>query len=188
MKATTTTGTPVIHANGRGKADILRARARFLAKIPGIVPSSCTCLEIVVFALGDERYAVEAAHVREVYPSTELTPLPCTPSFVAGVIHVRGDILAVVDLKTLFDLSTPGAGGQDETLIVSVGDCVFGILADRTLGMSSIPLADIQSTLPSLVGIREQSLKGVTSDQTIILDLRKMVANKNLWVHEEVGK
>ena len=186
MKRESTPGNPINRAESGGKAGVLRARAQVLARIPEAAVPSDTCMDVVVFALGEERYAVEAAHVREVYPAAELTPLPCTPPFIAGVIHVRGDILAVVDLRILFELSPSGPSRQDETLIVSVADSVFGILTDRTLGMTAIPLLDIQSTLPSLVGIRAQSLKGVTSDQVIILDLRKMVAAKSLWVHEEV--
>jgi purine-binding chemotaxis protein CheW len=186
MKDESTSVTSEGRLDSRGKAGILRSRAGILAKPTDLAEPSQASLEVIVFDLGDEHYAVEAAYIREVFPVTEVTPLPCTPPFIAGVINVRGDIIAIVDLRPLFDLSAAAATVQNETLIVAVGDSMFGIQTDRIIGMTSIPLGEIQNVIPSMTGIRERSLKGVSADQLIILDLRKMVADKTLWVHDEV--
>src|SRR4051794_13858537 len=87
---------------------ILQARARALARRPEEAPAAGEMLEILEFTLASERYAVENRYVLEVAPLKELTPLPCTPPFVRGIVNVRGRILPVFDLKMFFDLPQKG--------------------------------------------------------------------------------
>ncbi len=55
----------------------------------------------IIFRLGEERYALEAAHVLEVIPRLLLRPQPGTPDFVAGLFNLRGSVVPVIDLGTL---------------------------------------------------------------------------------------
>jgi purine-binding chemotaxis protein CheW len=50
-----------------------------------------------------------------------------------------------------------------------------------------IPVNEIQSPLPTLTGIRQEYLKGITKDQVVILDMEKFLSDKKILVHEEVG-
>jgi purine-binding chemotaxis protein CheW len=68
--------------------EILKARACELAREPR--RDDAEHVEIVEFMLANERYGLESCYVREVYPLKDYTPLPCTPSFVLGLINVRG--------------------------------------------------------------------------------------------------
>ncbi|MEK7321620.1 MAG: chemotaxis protein CheW, partial [Pseudomonadota bacterium] len=45
-------------------------------------------IEVVEFLLAHERYAIESMYVREVYPLENLTPLPCTPIYVLGIVNL----------------------------------------------------------------------------------------------------
>jgi chemotaxis-related protein WspB len=55
----------------------------------------------ILFRLGKERYALEAAHVIEVIPRLPLRPQPGTPDFVAGLFNYHGKVVPVLDLGTL---------------------------------------------------------------------------------------
>lgn len=88
-------------------AQILRDRAHLLARPPEQAATADTQLEVLEFRLAQERYAVETRHVREVCPLKDLTPLPCTPPFVLGVVNVRGCILPVLDLKIFLSYRRP---------------------------------------------------------------------------------
>ena len=81
------------------KQGILRNRAKALAKQLGPDQDAGAGLDILEFRLAYETYAIEMRWVAETYPLKELTPLPCTPSFVAGIINVRGRILSVLDIR-----------------------------------------------------------------------------------------
>src|SRR6185312_5009031 len=78
---------------------ILEERARLLARIPPAPPAVGESLQVVVFRLGDERYALETQYVREVVRLSDYAPLPGAPAFVLGILNLRGEILSVLDLR-----------------------------------------------------------------------------------------
>lgn len=168
------------------KQEILKKRAKVLAREPQKETTDETFLEVVEFQLEYENYAIETVYIREAYPLKELTPIPCTPPFVLGIINVRGQILSVLDLKEFFNLPEKGLTDMNKVIILHSGKMEFGILADAILGVRSIPLGDIQASLPTLTDIRAEYLKGVTAERLVILDAAKILSDKNIIVHEEV--
>ncbi|MEW6614370.1 MAG: chemotaxis protein CheW [Thermodesulfobacteriota bacterium] len=168
------------------KKKILNARAKALARESEEQERSQDYLEVVEATLANERYGIESHYVREVYSMKELTPLPCTPPFVLGITNVRGKIISVIDIKKFFDLPETGLGDRDRIIIVEAGEIELGILADAVHGVRHIPVEDIQPSLPTLTGIREEYLRGVANDQTVILDMNKLLTDTKIVVHEEV--
>jgi purine-binding chemotaxis protein CheW len=165
---------------------ILRARAQALARESERGEVTRGALEVMEFLLAYERYAVESSYVREVYPLKELTPLPCVAPFVLGIVNIRGQILSIINLKRFFDLPEKGLTDLNKLVIVHDTHMAFGILADAILGVRSIPLKDIQPSLPTLTGIRDAYLKGVTGERLVLLDAGKLLADQKLIVVEEV--
>lgn len=163
---------------------ILKARAALLARQPGKGQGRET-IEVVEFMLANERYGIESSYVREVYPLRDYTPLPCTPSFVLGLLNLRAQIISVIDIKKLFDMPEKGISDMNKVIIISNGKMIFGILADVILDVHRIAVEDIQSSIPTLTGIREQFLRGVTGERTVILDAAKLLADKYIVVYEE---
>ena len=167
--------------------DILTARAVALAREPHADDTATASLTVLEFLLADETYAIELSFVRETRPLRDLTPIPCTPPFVLGVINVRGQILSVIDLKKFFDLPEKGLTDLNKVVIVHDDGMEFGILADAVCGVRTIPLAELQPSLPTLTGVRAEYLKGVTSDRTTVLDGRELITDRKIVVHEEIG-
>jgi len=159
---------------------ILKARALALAAEPVPAELADERIEAVEFMLAHERYAVESRYVREIFPLDNLTPLPCLPRFVPGIVNLRGEILAVIDLKTFFDLPGKGLTDLDKVIVLHSGTMLFGILADAIVGVRHVPLADIQPALPTLTGIREDYLQGVTAGRLVVLDARKLLADEGI--------
>ncbi|MDP1721287.1 MAG: hypothetical protein Q8L08_09895, partial [Candidatus Nanopelagicaceae bacterium] len=60
------------------------------------------------------------------------------------------------------------------------------ILADAIVDVRNIPLGKIQSGLPTLTGIREDYLRGITAERLVILDAVMLLTDSNIIVHEEV--
>ncbi len=86
---------------------MLDERARALARVPPAAPKASEVLEIATFALANEHYGVETRFVREVVRMADFTPLPGAPSFLVGVLNLRGEILALIDLRTFFGVAAP---------------------------------------------------------------------------------
>lgn len=167
--------------------DILKARARALAREPLQEAPESERLEFLEFSLAYETYGVEMAYVRETRTLRDIAPVPCTPPFVLGLINVRGRIISVIDIKRFFDLPEKGLTDLNKIIILHYGEMEFGILADNILGVRTIPLVELQPSLPTLSGIREEYLKGVTVDRTVVLDGKKLLSDGKIIVHEEIA-
>lgn len=142
-------------------------------------------IEIVEFILATERYGVETSYIEEVWPLKDFTPLPGTPAFVLGIINVRGRIVSVVDIKKFFDMPEKGISDLNKVIIIHDDKMELGILADEILGVRNIALSELGPPLPTLTGIRQDFLKGVTVERIVILDAARILADKNIVVHEE---
>lgn len=165
---------------------ILRARAAALAQEPEKRGAEEERIEIVEFLLANERYAIESVYIGEVYPLKDLTPLPCTPPFVLGVVNMRGRILSVLDIREFFDLPGKGLSDLNKVIVLHDGTMEFGILADAIAGTRSLPMADLKASLPTLTDIRADYLKGVTEERLVVLDGGKILADRGIVVHEEI--
>lgn len=163
---------------------ILRDRARVLAHAPA--PALDTLLEVLEFKLGSEHYAVLTEHVGEVYPLKDLTPLPGTPSFIRGIVNLRGRIPPVLDLKRLLNLPEVALTASHCIIVVRGPDLEFGLLADVIVGVRTVPLESLQASLPTLTGVHEAYLKGVTAERLAILNLSAIMADPRIVVDEEV--
>ena len=187
LEATSAAMERVITPGIDDKKRLLKARAKKLSQEAIQVNSGQQCIEIVEFQLAGEKYGIEASNVREVYPLKELVPVPGTPPFFLGITSVRGQILSVIDIKRFFDLPDKGLTELDKVVIVRSGEVELGIRADVVLGMWSISRGDIQPSLPTLIGVRDKYLRGITKDAVIILDIQKLLADENLIVRAETN-
>lgn len=164
---------------------VLKARACRLAQENQEPAMDGEILEVLEFSLGQESYGIETIHIREVCPLKELTPLPCTPTFVLGIISLRGRMVSVIDIKKFFELPERGLTDLNKVIVLHNREMEFGILADAIVGVRSVPLAEIQPSLPTLTGIRREYLKGITSERSVILDGAKLLSDQKIIVHEE---
>jgi purine-binding chemotaxis protein CheW len=168
------------------KKNILKTRARLLAQEPEQVVETEAALEVVEFRLAQERYGIESSYIREVYPLKEITPVPCTPSFVVGIINLRGQILSVIDLKKFFNLPDQEVASQ-KVIVAHTPEMELGILVDMVLGVRNVPASQIQPSLfTSSSGIAETYLRGVTSERLIILEAARILADPRLIIYETV--
>ena len=167
--------------------EILRARARALARPPERKADAGAMLDLLEFRLAQECYAIENRYVQEVCPLKDLTPLPCTPPFVRGIINVRGRILPVLDLKRFFDLPEQGITDMHRVILVQGHDLELGLLADVVVGVRTLRADSLESSLPTLTGIRGDYLKGVSVERLIVLDLGRILADPKILVQDEVG-
>jgi purine-binding chemotaxis protein CheW len=166
------------------KKSLLKARATSLAALP---PSEAAeeYLEIIEFQLASETYGIELRHASEVSLLKELTPVPCTPAFVLGIINLHGRVLSVVDLKRFFDLPNNALTDLNRVVVVRKDGMEVGILADTIHGVRRIPRRALQPSLPTLTGVRAEYLKGITGERLIVLDADKLLSDSKIVVQDE---
>lgn len=85
----------------------------------------------VSFMLAGERYALGAAKINEVLRPTDITPVPGAPEFVLGIINLRGNVVTVVDARTMFGLEVQPPTQQSRIVVVEIEDFIAGVLVDQ---------------------------------------------------------
>jgi purine-binding chemotaxis protein CheW len=145
-------------------------------------PLSGSFLEVVEFLLGSEHYGIELTSIREIHVLSEFTALPGTPAFVLGLTNVRGQILSVIDIKKLFDLPEKGLTDLNKVIVVRTSHMELGILADAVIGVRSVRLNELQTSLPTLTGIRAEYLRGLTKDPLMLLDIDRILSDEKIVV------
>lgn len=164
---------------------ILRERAVALARTPAPAQDG-TVLELLEFRLASERYALESRYVENVHPLRDLTPLPCTPVFILGLVNIRGRVLPVIDLKKFFVLPEQGLTDLHRIILVRGHDLEVGLLADVIVGIRTLATAGLQPALPTLSGIRADYLRGIGEGGLVVLDLQRILTDPRIIVNEEV--
>lgn len=165
--------------------NILKMRAERLAKVLQKEDSVHDFMEVLVFKLAQEKYAIETIYVKEVYPYKDCTTLPSAPPFIFGLVNVRRKVLSIFDLKVFFDL--PAEESQEKKLIIlEHHDMELALLTDGVDGIRRIPFNDIQPSLPTLTGARQDFLKGVTPERIILIDAEKLLTSQQIIVNETV--
>jgi purine-binding chemotaxis protein CheW len=116
-------------------------------------------LELVVFALDGQSYAVELITVQRVAHAIEVTPLPHAPQVILGVINVQGYLMAVVNLRHRFGLPERKIDPQDQFVIVDTPTRRVALVVDAVIGIRAVPRQgilsgkEITSELHSVQGI-----------------------------------
>ena len=165
---------------------ILQARARVLAQVPESEPGEQ--LALIDFSLGQERYGIATKFVREVQPLAQISPVPCTPDFVMGVMNVRGEIYSVIDIRYFFGVSERSIDETSKVIFVASKGLEVGIVADSVRGVARVPLNEVCPPLKSRqTTLKEAYVQGVTRDMLIVLDLEALLSDERLIVYEEVS-
>ena len=171
--------------NPEQRRKVLRDRAMLLAREPAAEEVG-ERIELVEFLLGLERYGIETSFVREVQPLHGLTPLPCVPPFVLGIMNLRGEILSVIDLQNFFQVGSQEVTELSKVIVLRHAAMEVGILADAVLGVRTLRPDNFESPPATLTGIGADYLKGVAGDHLALLDAGKLLADGRLVVREEV--
>ena len=163
---------------------ILRERAVLLAKELQTETES-ESVHFLEFQLADEYYCLATTEIKEVYPLKEYTRIPCAPDFIFGVMNFHGQILSIVDLKKVLNLSDVGLNDQNKIIILESGDMAFGLMTDNILGIREIEEDSIQKELPSGIDMgNSHYISGITKDGRIILDSAALLSDPKMIVNE----
>ena len=101
-------------------------------------------MKLVTFTLGEEVYGIDIMSLREIRVWADTTSLPNTPSFVMGVINLRGVIVPVFDLRDRFGRGLTKPTKTHAVIIVAVDSRTIGILVDTVSDIIDLDESDIR--------------------------------------------
>lgn len=137
-------------------------------------------LRWVTFRLENEKYGINVMQVQEVLRVTEIAPVPGAPSYVLGIINLRGNVVTVIDTRSRFGLSSAEMDDSTRIVIIEAEEQVVGILVDSVAEVVDLKASDIE-TAPN-VGTDENAkfIQGVAShdgELLILVDLNKLLSD-----------
>ena len=98
-----------------------------------------TRLQIVVVALEKRLFGIRVFSVREILKVPKITWLPCVPDYIAGVIAIRGEVQAIVNLASLLHGGSGHVTPQSRIILAESGELTAGLLVDEMLDILELP-------------------------------------------------
>ncbi len=102
--------------------------------------------ELIAFRIADQEFCVDIMQVREIRGWTPATPLPRTPSYMKGVINLRGAVLPIVDLGARLGLTTSEPSARHVIMVVNVGGRTLGLLVEAVSDIINLSDDMVQPT------------------------------------------
>ena len=134
--------------------------------------------QYLTFTLGQEEYGVEILKVQEIKGFSAITPIPNTPSYIKGVMNLRGTIIPVVDLRSKFGMSEAEYNQFTVIIVVTVGTKVMGVIVDAVSDVLNIPKSDIQETPDFGAQVEARFISGMAKAReklVVLVDIDKVV-------------
>lgn len=102
----------------------------------------------LVFQIGNESYGMPLLQVQEIRSFTPVTRMPNTPSYVLGVMNLRGNIIAVLDARTRFEIEPLPEEEGTVVIVAQVEGKTFGLRVDSVSDVVDVPLNQVQPPPP----------------------------------------
>ena len=128
-------------------------------------------MQLVVFELGDESYAVDISRVQDINRMQEITEIPHAPESVVGVINLRGRVIPVIDLRKRFGLPDAVHTKDTRIVVVHLEGNLIGVIVDAVSQVLRIPADIVEPPSPVLAGVDSRYLRGIAKldDRLVIL-------------------
>lgn len=146
-------------------------------------------MDVVIFQLGNDLFAIEAQYIHEIRQIGEITPVPCTPDFVLGITSVRGSIYSSLDIRKSFGAEERGVSPESMFILTVWNNIEVCLMVDAVIEKRGIPKREIK---PMVTGSKNANLSYVVGfvlldDKMVtLIDWNGFIAQANIIVNEEV--
>lgn len=145
-------------------------------------------MPLAIIGLGENYYALDLGMVREFINVPMVTPIPCCPEHIVGNINLRGEVMTLVDIRTVLNTEATKTG-MAKAIVVEVDDVVAGIPVDSVFDVLYLPRTEM-SEVP-IATEQHAFFHGVAAYQDkhlSILNLPNVLAEGRLAVNHERGR
>ena len=141
----------------------------------------------LTFELGQEEYGIGILKIKEIIGMMPITAVPQTPSFIKGVINLRGKVIPVTDLRMKFGLETADYNERTCIIVVEI-DCgsqqlIMGLVVDAVSEVANIKGGEIESTPDFGNGNQTSFVKGmakIAGGVKILLDIDRILTGEQM--------
>ncbi|HJV44205.1 MAG TPA: chemotaxis protein CheW [Bacillota bacterium] len=140
--------------------------------------------QIIIFSIQDECYALTINHVVEIIRVQNITEVPMTRNFIAGVMNLRGKIIPVVNFRERFRLPSIPFNKKTRVVVVSFEGELVGLIVDEIRMVTTLHGSELEAT-PSMVGgLEKECFEGFLKNDEMLIGILRL--EKVLRLEEEV--
>ncbi|MCG2735830.1 MAG: chemotaxis protein CheW [Candidatus Methanoperedenaceae archaeon] len=141
-------------------------------------------LQLVIFNIGSEEFGIEIKKVQEIIRMPNITEIPRAPSFVKGVINLRGRIIVVISLNVILGIGCREYNANTRIIVVDIDSTVMGFIVESVSEVLHISSKDVELPSPLITSkIQSEYIEGVgkLDDRLLILlNIDKMLNAEEL--------
>jgi purine-binding chemotaxis protein CheW len=133
-------------------------------------------MQVVVFKLNEEQFAVETSKVQSINDFMEVTKVPKAPKFIKGLINLRGNVISLLDINLLLDIEEYEET-QSNIIILEMEQELVGIAVDQ---VDEVQEVDVKNLEKIDYGKGKSYVKGVINlkDRIVtLIDIDKLIAS-----------
>jgi purine-binding chemotaxis protein CheW len=145
-------------------------------------------LQLVTFHLGEEEFAIDILNIQGINRMVEVTRVPNAPSYVEGIINLRGSVLPIIDLRKRLGLPAKDYDKNTRFIVVEISSKVMGFIVDNVSEVLRINEDITEPPPPMLAGIDAEYITAVGKLEgrlLILLDLERVLDDEQ---KEELNK
>ena len=124
-----------------------------------LVPSG----QLVTFTLDGVEFGLDIDRVQEITHRTDITPVPGSPSFILGVINLRGLIIPVIDSRIRFHLAPQEPTSKTRIIVLRLAGGATGLQVDSVAEVVRLEDHNLRETPPLVAGVRAEYLAGMVT-------------------------
>ena len=118
-------------------------------------------VQLLAFLLTDEEYGIDIRMVKEIIRLTEITRVPRAPSYIHGIISLRGTVLPIFDLRQLLSMPDSKPDKKNRILIVSLEAGLIGIIVDAVTEVLELNEAELEPAPTVMTSLEADHIKGL---------------------------
>ena len=146
--------------------------------------------EYLTFTLGPEEYAIDILKVQEIRGYDTVTTMVGAPSFIKGVINLRGVIVPIVDLRLKFALGEPSYNAFTVVIILNLSSRVVGIVVDGVSDVISLATGEVRPAPEFGSAVDTRFVRGLATLEErmiIALDIEQLMLSAEMQLTDEAA-
>lgn len=149
--------------------------------------------QFLTFNLQNESFGLNVKKVREILELIKITKVPQMPSYMIGVINLRGKVVPVIDLRNKFDMEKIEETIETCIIVVEIEQeetTIFGIIVDRVQEVVVLNNSEILPAPKIGTKVNNKFIAGIgkQNDEFIILiDIDEVFTHEEIEIVQEVG-
>lgn len=134
--------------------------------------------------MGNEQFGIDIHSVRSIERLTEITPIPQSENYIKGIIHLRNDVIPIIDLKKKLKMSDETTSNGMQIIIVHIDDMPIGLLIDEARDVLDINRKSIEKPKSAIL-TDDQAIEGIVKLESNLILLLKV---DNMFHAEDLNR